>query len=202
MGGTLSNWSFVSECNNIHHYNEEEYRNHHHHHHHNDWWTWSRKDNPDTRGTSLLGRKGRIIIVETAVQLLWLLVLVRTRDWRLLPYFVLWFPGLWAVEWAKVNQVWDVHCSVTRETGNGVSGHFFYFAWALSSAIKLWDVLPWNPQWVFGTMCIVFAWQGSLTWLYGYHSLRQCMFGASLGIIWALVTWTLCEKGLGRRRVE
>lgn len=150
---------------------------------------YDRKSNPDVTGTAWIPHKLRVILVERAVQLYWTVFLAwslyrKQHGSSRILYFALWFPGIAFIEWAT-RLTPDMACS-SRAVGNGISGHYFYFAWSLSSLVLFQKSLP-TPFWpTFLVMGMLYAMQGSLTWIYGYHSLRQCVIGAAFGIFFAV----------------
>lgn len=163
---------------------------------------WRRSDNPDARGTSWVPYAWRVAAVETAVQVYWAAVLVWTRSAWLALHFGLWFPALAVVEWVK-RRTADRAC---HTLGNGVSGHFFYFAWALTTARVVPRTLGLSRNALTGVLGAAFAVQGALTWWFGYHSLRQCALGAVAGFAWAAVSAAasrvLAEWAFGARTHE
>jgi hypothetical protein len=157
-------------------------------------WRYNRSSNPDVLGSSLVPYTVRILVVERAVQVYWVLVVLVTRQWWLLAYFTLWYPALLFVEWLKM-QTFDRACGSLSNpaAGNGLSGHFFYFAWAFST-LHLIPQLPTPRTATAILMASLFGWQGFLTWHYGYHSLRQCCLGATLGFMWAALSWEIVYR--------
>jgi hypothetical protein len=112
-------------------------------------------------------------------------------------YYVLWFPGIMILEYAK-HSSGDFACS---SRANGLSGHFFYFAWALSTLILLRDRLrllakPYYLERFFAFLVVVFLVQGYFTLFYGYHSLRQALLGALFGTLWAVFSFEVVQVGL------
>ena len=160
----------------------------------------------DVQKTSLVSYQTRRLLVERVPQLFWVLVLIlkaARTTWQkprsLLAatlYFALWFPGILLVEALKVRSS-DMHCS-TRLAGNGISGHFFYFAWALASMILLQREIPTPVVPSFAILASLFAVQGYYTWAFGYHSLQQIFLGAGFGLLFASICWITAHKVIGK----
>jgi hypothetical protein len=57
----------------------------------------------------------------------------------------------------------------------------------------------------FSLLFLIFAVQGSLTWIYGYHSFQQMLLGGSIGILFAGISYRvalLVCKPLQRKNVN
>lgn len=152
---------------------------------------YDRKSNPDVLGTAFFPLWIRNLLAVHLVQMYWLFLLYFTYKLNkmtfvsLLVYFALWYPGYIIVETAK--SYFDPSCHVK---GNGISGHFFYFAWALSTVFNFRNILPTSFLPTFLVMgCLMFI-QGFMTIHYGYHSYRQCFLGAMVGLLFSWV----CER--------
>ena len=145
--------------------------------------TWLRDSNPDWRGEAPVPHWLRRMLSERLVQLCWLLLLARMWSGAspqlpsAVAQMLLWFPGILFIEWAKL--LFDPLCA--SASGNGISGHYFYYSWALRSLQLLQG--PRSP--LFLLYVPVFCLEGFFTFYYGYHSLRQCILGAALGSLYA-----------------
>jgi hypothetical protein len=152
---------------------------------------YNRFSNPDAQETAWISYSQRRTLVEVLPQFYWLLVFAVSakRDGLganlllLAMYFALWYPGKMLVHLAKASTT-DYQCTV-RLSGNGISGHFFYFAWALASIVQLRSRLPTPFKPTIAVAATLFTIQGIYTWVYGYHSPQQMCLGAGLGLIFA-----------------
>jgi len=174
------------------------------------WSRFSHRSNPDRDGAALVSYTFRRVLAEGLPQILWVGFLFEKLYLRkyfealwMAMYLVLWFPGLLLVRWLKRSSG-DAACS---SRSNGVSGHFFYFAWALATLLLQKDrltLLAPNPRRIMAAFVfffVVFGVQGYFTLIYGYHSFRQCLLGALCGVIWAAGSWESVEwikRSLGK----
>ncbi len=162
------------------------------------WHPYERVRNPDIDGTALVPLAYRRIAAELLPQLFWVLCLAwnvwsRRVGVALLQllYFAAWLPGLTLVEYLKAV-TGDMACHPLK--ANGISGHFYYFGWGVSTLFLLEHSLP-LPLVLPGYLLLfsVYVFQGCFTVLHGYHSLRQCAFGAIAGMAWAALSFeSLC----------
>jgi hypothetical protein len=160
------------------------------------WHSYERLSNPDINRTALFPLQYRRILAEFVPQLFWASCLVwsvwsrrLTTALLQLLYFASWLPGLTVVEYLKVATS-DMACHYAH--ANGVSGHYYYFGWGMSSLFLLEHSLPpWLVLPGYVLFASVFAFQGWFTVYYGYHSLRQCALGAVAGIAWAALSFEL-----------
>ena len=167
------------------------------------WHPYERLQNPDTNGTALVPLQYRRTASELVPQLFWTLCLLwsvwsghLTMALLQLLYFAAWLPGLSLVEYLKAV-TGDMACHHAH--ANGISGHFYYFGWGVSSLFLLEHSLP--PALVapgYVLFSAVYTFQGYFTLMYGYHSLRQCALGAVAGIAWAAVSFELLALFSGK----
>ena len=162
------------------------------------WSNFTHATNPDVHGSAMVSYFYRRLLAEVVPQFLWVFSilekLMAKKFWEailLSLYFGLWFPGIMIVHYLKRSSS-DIECSA--KGGNGISGHFFYFAWALATLLLQHERLSLSRfRIAFGLsyFLVIFSLQGYFTLLYGYHSFRQCLLGAVCGLLWAAASWEL-----------
>jgi len=109
--------------------------------------------------------------------------------------------GIYAVGWLK-NISNDYECQGSKP--NGISGHFFFIAYhffVVRYLGRLLRRLMTSGLYLLETFSVAaavlcFALEGFFTYHYGYHSIKQIIYGAIVGMLTAAFGITLSEYWL------
>jgi hypothetical protein len=168
-----------------------------------DYNPYTRANNPDTLGTALIHSMVRDAVSFGFVRIVILGLFLAAVWWS--PYgrlptalllaapVALYFPGLWLLEFMKI---WlnDAACHVRA---NSISGHSYFFVYTVVLVLYFGLVVERHvfvrsrlPLIVAGVCAGGVGLNAVFTFAYGYHSLRQMLFGSAMGAtLSALAIW-------------
>eukprot|EP00164_Ancoracysta_twista_P012605 GFYU01019838.1.p1 GENE.GFYU01019838.1~~GFYU01019838.1.p1 ORF type:complete len:231 (-),score=60.30 GFYU01019838.1:78-770(-) len=163
---------------------------------------YQRSSNPDSDNTAPLSRGVRDFLAFHMVRFFLIGILgINVLTWSHDSYvrvrmfavqasaYVVYFPSIFMVEYAK-TLLSDQECS---RKPNGISGHSFYFVWAILTAHYFAGVVRAGREKgsvmaacasvmsMLVLLCV--GQQAVVTYVYGYHSLQQMFFGSILGVV-------------------
>jgi len=158
---------------------------------------YQRIQNPDNIGQASITKEIRHFLAFEAIYGIYIILFgsimysITEPHYRIPTLFIFliiiatYFIGLEIVNFLK-EFLEDRECNPSKS--NAVSGHFYYFSWTFFVIEYLLLVLEHHrkkpsPIIVNILVFILIAVEGFFTFYYGYHSIRQIVFGAIMGTL-------------------